>query len=66
MITSGSDIGIRHCFELFAKPNSKVLTLFPTFGMYDVYSKIFRVKQIKIRYDKNLQLDFSSQVQQKL
>tara|TARA_Y200000002_G_scaffold362781_1_gene350189 strand:- start:1165 stop:2235 length:1071 start_codon:yes stop_codon:yes gene_type:complete len=58
MITSGSDIGIRHCFELFAKPNSKVLTLFPTFGMYDVYSKIFRVKQIKIRYDKNLQLDF--------
>ena len=32
--------------------------LFPTFGMYDVYSKIFRVKQIKIRYDKNLQLDF--------
>ena len=36
MITAGSDIGIRHCFELFAKPNSKVLTLFPTFGMYDV------------------------------
>ena len=58
MITAGSDIGIRHCFELFAKPNSKVLTLFPTFGMYDVYSKIFRVKQIKISYDKNLQLDF--------
>ena len=58
MITAGSDIGIRHCFELFTTPKSKVITLSPTFGMYDVYSKIFRVKQTKIGYDKNLILNF--------
>ncbi len=59
MITAGSDIGIRHCFELFAQPKSKVITLSPTFGMYDVYSKIFATNQIKISYDKNLILDFT-------
>lgn len=58
MVTAGSDIGIRHCFELFANSNSKVLTLSPTFGMYDVYSKIYKVNQIKINFDKNLILDF--------
>ena len=26
--------------------------------MYDVYSKLFKVNQIKINYDKNLVLDF--------
>ena len=59
MITAGSDIGIRHCFELFTQPKSKILTLNPTFGMYDVYSKIFKTNQIKIGYDKNLKLNFN-------
>ena len=59
MITAGSDIGIRHCFELFAQPKSKIITLSPTFGMYDVYSKIFDTHQVKIGYDKNLKLDLN-------
>ena len=58
LITSGSDIGIRHCFELFAEKNSKIITLSPTFGMVDVYCKIFQTKQIKVGYDKNLSLDY--------
>ena len=58
MITAGSDICIRHCFELFSRPKKKVITLNPTFGMYDVYCKIFKVKQIKIDYDLKLNLDF--------
>ena len=58
MITAGSDIGIRHCFELFAQPKSKIITLSPTFGMYDVYSKIFETNQIKIGYNKDLKLEF--------
>ena len=44
-ITAGSDIGIRHCFELFVKKGSNIICLDPTFGMYNVYSKIFRNKK---------------------
>tara|TARA_B110000971_G_C20024734_1_gene508179 strand:- start:288 stop:1364 length:1077 start_codon:yes stop_codon:yes gene_type:complete len=58
LITSGSDIGIRHCFELLTQKNSRVITLNPTFGMVDVYCKIYETKQIKIGYDKNLILDY--------
>jgi|TARA_B110000027_G_scaffold128043_1_gene148017 histidinol-phosphate aminotransferase len=58
LITSGSDIGIRHCFELFTQKNSSVITLNPTFGMVDVYCKIYETKQIKVGYDKNLILDY--------
>ena len=57
LVTSGSDTGIRHCFELFTQKNSKVVTLSPTFGMVDVYCKVFDTKQIKINYDENLNLD---------
>jgi len=57
LITSGSDIGIRHCFELIVKPNKKIITINPTFGMVDVYSKLFMAQQIKIGFDNKLKLD---------
>ncbi len=59
LLTSGSDIGIRHCFELFTRKNSRIITLSPTFGMVDVYGKVFETTQVKIGYDKNLKLDYS-------
>jgi histidinol-phosphate aminotransferase len=59
LITAGSDAAIRHCFELFTEPKSKIITLNPTFGMYDVYAKSFRTKQIKVNYNSNLELDIN-------
>ncbi len=58
LITSGSDFGIRHCFELFTQKNSKIITLHPTFGMVDVYGKVFETNQIKIKFDKDLKLNY--------
>ena len=58
LITSGSDAGIRHCFELIVKPNKKIISINPTFGMVDVYSKLFMAKQIKVGFDNELKLDF--------
>ena len=57
-LTSGSDTGMKHCFEVLVKPNSKIITLEPTFGMVNVYAKLFRAKQIKINFDNNLTLNF--------
>lgn len=59
VITPGSDGGIRLCFELFVKPNDKIITLSPTFAMVDIYSKIFQAKQLKVTYDENLKLDLN-------
>jgi len=59
VITSGSDLAIKNCFELFISPRDEVITLNPTYGMVDVYSKLFQAKQIKIDFDKDLHLDIS-------
>ena len=58
MLTAGSDVGIKNCFELLIKPKDEIITVHPTFGMVDVYAKLYRSKQIKITYNKKLELDY--------
>ena len=57
VLTAGSDMAIRNCFELFVKSGDQVITIYPTYGMVDVYAKLFEAKQVKINYEKNLKLD---------
>ena len=57
VFTAGSDIAIKNCFELLISPGDEVITLNPTYGMVDIYSRLYQAKQIKINYDKNLTLD---------
>ena len=57
VITAGSDLAIKNCFELFKDEKKKILSLSPTFAMVDIYAKLYRVKQIQIKYDKFLNLD---------
>ena len=55
-LTAGSDIALKMCFEYFTGIGDKIITLEPTFGMVDVYAKIYNLKNIKIYYDENLNL----------
>jgi len=55
-LTAGSDIALKMCFEYFTGIGDKIITLEPTFGMVDVYAKIYNLQNIKIYYDENLNL----------
>ena len=57
-LTDGSEMAIKYIFEVFAKPNSAVVTVFPSFEMYGVYCNMFGLKHKKI----SVQKDFSSPV----
>lgn len=57
ILTSGSDQGLKNCFEIFYKKKSHVITLDPTFAMIDIYCQVFRTQQIKIGYNEKLKLD---------
>ena len=57
ILTNGSDIAIKRCFELFGRKKSEIITLNPTYGMVDVYCKLFEVRQKKVDCDKNLIFD---------
>ncbi len=54
ILTGGSDLSIKNCFELLVKKDSQVVTLNPTYGMVNVYCKLFLAKQIKINCEKDL------------
>ncbi len=50
-ITQGIDGAIKNIFEIFTKPNDKILCLYPTYAMYEIYSKIFRTRFMKVTYN---------------
>lgn len=57
LLTAGSDLAIKNCFELLIQKGDEILTIYPTYGMVDVYAKLFDAKQKKIQYEKDLKLD---------
>ena len=64
VLTAGSDMAIRNCFELLVKPRDKIITIFPTYGMVDVYAKLFDANQVRINFNKKLELDINKLVRE--
>lgn len=59
ILTAGADQALKNCFEVFYKKQSEIITLDPTYAMVDIYCKAYNTNQVKIPYDKNLQLDIN-------
>lgn len=57
LLTSGIDGGIKTVFEMCTKIGDKVVTLWPTYGMYDVYSRAFGIKTIDIKSREDLSIN---------
>lgn len=57
LISAGSDGSLKSIFEIFLSPNDKVAVLSPTYAMYEVYSKVFKIKLFKINYKDNFKLN---------
>jgi len=64
ILTAGSDMAIRNCFELLVRSGDKVITLSPTYGMVDVYAKLFEAKQVKIYFNNKLELDINKLIKE--
>jgi histidinol-phosphate aminotransferase len=60
LLTSGIDGGIRLIFETLLNQKNKIASLHPSYAMYEVYSKIFGMKLIKINFDKDFKIDLKS------
>lgn len=59
ILIPGSDFGLRICFEYFCNSTKKkIITLNPTFGMVEVYSKLYNLKQVKIGYNSAFELKY--------
>ena len=51
-VVPGSDSAIKCIFEIFNSGNKKIISIYPTYGMLDVYSKIYKFKITKINEEK--------------
>jgi histidinol-phosphate aminotransferase len=50
-ITPGADTSLKYLFEIFNSRKGKIATIYPTYGMIDVYAKIYGKKVLKIFED---------------
>lgn len=57
VLTNGSDMAIKYVFDVFGKEGGELVTVSPTFEMYNVYSKMYGLKQIKIDYNSDFSID---------
>lgn len=62
-ITAGSDEAMRLIFQCFGEPGKKLLTVTPTFEMYDVYAKMFGMKHETVEYQKDFTVDIADILQ---
>jgi len=53
-IVPGSDSAIKYIFEIFSlQKNRFVATIYPTYGMIEVYAKIYKNKLLKVNFTNN-------------
>lgn len=62
-ITAGSDEAMRLVFQCFGEQGKKLLTVTPTFEMYDVYAKMFGMKHAAIEYKEDFSVDIEDILQ---
>lgn len=58
-ITAGSDEAMRLIFQCFGEPGKKLLTVTPTFEMYDVYAKMFGMRHETVEYNEDFSIDIA-------
>ncbi len=56
-ITCGSDEAMRLIFQCFGESGKELLTVTPTFEMYDVYAKMFGMEHLTAEYNSDFTLD---------
>ena len=52
-LTAGSSVGMGYVIKTFGEPGKKILTVTPSFAMYEVYAKMIGMTVQQIKYEKN-------------
>ena len=56
LLTYGSDTGIRMVFDTYVNPGEEVISLNPSYGMFNVYCDMFGAKKVLVGYDADFAL----------
>lgn len=56
-LTNGSAEAIRHIIEAYSSPGGKILSVSPSYAMYEVYAKMYGRQHVAVNYDDKLNVD---------
>lgn len=59
LLTNGADGAIENCFKLYTSPKSKIIKINPTYKMVDIYSQIYKTKNLDINVDDFLNTNYN-------
>tara|TARA_A100001011_G_scaffold398501_1_gene503146 strand:- start:26 stop:1045 length:1020 start_codon:yes stop_codon:yes gene_type:complete len=57
LMTNGADEAIRFIFNTFANKNDNIMFPEPTYGMYNVYTNMYKCNAIILTYNENFKID---------
>jgi histidinol-phosphate aminotransferase len=60
LITDGAEGGLKNFIHLFSNPGEKIVYLSPSYAMYEVYSKLFKLKKCPLNLKLNNNPNFYS------
>ena len=55
-LVNGSAEGIRHVIQAYSRPGGKVLSVTPSYAMYDVYCEMYGRESVHVNYDEKLEM----------
>ncbi|MDE6659244.1 MAG: histidinol-phosphate aminotransferase family protein [Eubacterium sp.] len=55
-LTNGSAEAIRHIFEVYSRPNGKIVSVAPSYAMYEVYANMYGRQHVGVPYDENFKI----------
>ena len=61
-LTAGSSVGMGYVIKTFGEPGKNIITVTPSFAMYEVYAEMIGMKVVNMQYEK----DFSYKVENTL
>ena len=56
-LVNGSAEGIRYIIQAYSRFGGKVLSVTPSYAMYDVYCNMYGRESVHVNYDENLEMD---------
>ncbi len=63
-LTNGSSESVRYIIEAYTRPGGKIVSVSPSYAMYEVYAKMYGREHIPVKYNEDLTFDVDNIIKQ--
>lgn len=63
-LTNGSAEAVRYVIEAYSRPNGKIMSVTPSYAMYEVYANMYGRQHIPVKYNEKLEMNVDNFISQ--